>query len=59
MFFEYELYIGFVKKFDYFFFNRPAPILAAQVSIDDCRRCELANILRDKESREVVRIIDK
>jgi hypothetical protein len=42
-----------------FFFNRPAPILAAQISIDDCRRCELANILRDKESREVVRIIDK
>lgn len=42
-----------------FFEYTPAPILAAQVSIDDCRRSELASILRDKESRETVRIIDR
>ena len=35
---------------------RPARDLATQVSIDDCRRYELANILRDKECREMVRI---
>ncbi|CAF3855536.1 unnamed protein product, partial [Rotaria sp. Silwood1] len=32
----------------------PARNLAPQVSIDDCRRLELANILRDKESREAL-----
>ncbi|CAF1581908.1 unnamed protein product [Adineta steineri] len=32
----------------------PARSLAAQVSLDDCRRYELANILRDKPNREML-----
>jgi hypothetical protein len=41
-----------------FFSYRPTRIFEAQISIDDRRRSELANILRDKESREAVRIIE-
>jgi hypothetical protein len=37
------------------FFDRPARNLAAQVSIDDRRRCELGTILCDKECREAVK----
>ncbi|CAM4785220.1 unnamed protein product [Rotaria magnacalcarata] len=35
-------------------FFEPARDLTAQVSIDDRRRCELANILRDNDSREAL-----
>ncbi|CAF4364030.1 unnamed protein product [Rotaria sp. Silwood2] len=35
----------------------PARNVASQVSIDDCRRLELANILRDKESREAEKLL--
>jgi hypothetical protein len=37
------------------FYFRPARSLEAQVSIDDRRRSELMNILRDNDSREDVR----
>ena len=55
MIIEYVL-IYFYHKVIVFLY-RPARHLAAQVSIDDRRRFELANILRDRESREAVRII--
>jgi len=41
------------------FFDRLARPIAAQVSIDDRRRCELATILCDKECREAVQLLKK
>lgn len=43
---------------DLFVYSRPTRIFEAQVSIDDRRRSELANILRDADSREAVRILE-
>ncbi len=50
--------IQFAKKLHYLLvYSRPTRIFEAQVSIDDRRRSELANILRDADSREAVRIL--
>lgn len=57
MIIEYVLIYSYHKVVVFVFLYRPTRQLAAQVSIDDRRRFELANILQDKESREAVRII--